>query len=85
MADSETAQRTAVVAEARSWVVNQHWIGTPDRRPIGPHEPPCPCEMDHLIPLSLGGSNRQKNLWPQSEITEPWNAHVKDKLEGTST
>lgn len=44
-------------------------------------EPPCPCEMDHLIPLSLGGSNRRSNLWPQSEITEPWNSHRKDKLE----
>jgi len=34
----------------------------------------------NLIPLSLGGSNRQKNLWPQSGITEPWNSHVKDRL-----
>ena len=45
-------------------------------------EPPCPCEIDHLIPLSLGGSNRQSNLWPQSEMTEPWNSRVKDRLEG---
>ena len=37
-------------------------------------------ELDHLISLELGGSNSQKNLWP-----EPygilWNAHVKDALE----
>jgi hypothetical protein len=34
-----------------------------------------------LISLELGGSNDIGNLWPQSYRTEPWNAHVKDKLE----
>lgn len=38
-------------------------------------------EVDHLISLELGGSNSLKNLWPQSYVTRPWNAHVKDKLE----
>lgn len=38
-------------------------------------------EVDHLISLELGGSNALKNLWPESFKTEPWNAHVKDKLE----
>jgi hypothetical protein len=38
-------------------------------------------EVDHLIPLELGGSNAVKNLWPQSFQTQPWNAHVKDHLE----
>jgi hypothetical protein len=42
---------------------------------------PCPCEVDHLIPLQLGGSNKPRNLWPQSYTTEPWNARVKDRLE----
>jgi hypothetical protein len=28
-----------------------------------------------------GGSNDIRNLWPESYRTEPWNAHVKDKLE----
>jgi len=42
-----------------------------------PHE----YEVDHLISLELGGSNSTKNLWPQSYVTQPWNAHVKDKLE----
>lgn len=38
-------------------------------------------EVDHLISLELGGSNSVKNLWPQSYVTQPWNAHVKDALE----
>jgi len=38
-------------------------------------------EIDHLISLELGGSNARRNLWPQSFVTHPWNAHVKDELE----
>src|ERR1700751_6463029 len=38
-------------------------------------------EVDHLIPLSLGGSISIRNLWPQSTKTSPWNSYVKDALE----
>ena len=38
-------------------------------------------EIDHLIPLSLGGADVPANLWPQSYETFPYNAHVKDRLE----
>jgi hypothetical protein len=38
-------------------------------------------EIDHLISLSLGGSNDIENLWPQNYESEPWNAEVKDRLE----
>jgi hypothetical protein len=37
-------------------------------------------EVDHLIPLELGGSNDIENLWPQSYLT-PDNAWEKDQLE----
>jgi hypothetical protein len=39
------------------------------------------CEIDHLISLEIGGSNAQKNLWPQPYQGEAMNAHVKDQLE----
>ncbi len=38
-------------------------------------------EVDHLVSLELGGSNSIRNLWPESYLTKPWNAHVKDALE----
>jgi hypothetical protein len=38
-------------------------------------------EIDHLINLSLGGSNSIRNLWPESFRITPWNAYVKDSLE----
>src|SRR6516165_5877525 len=38
-------------------------------------------EVDRLIPLSLGGSNSIRNLWPQSTKTSPWNSYVKDALD----
>lgn len=40
-----------------------------------------PFEIDHLISLELGGSNAPANLWPQSYVSTPWNAHLKDDLE----
>jgi hypothetical protein len=45
-----------------------------------PHESPCPCEVDHLVSLELGGSNDIKNLWPEP-YSGNWNAHMKDRLE----
>lgn len=39
-------------------------------------------EEDHLISLELGGHPTDPgNLWPQSYLTQPWNAKAKDQLE----
>ena len=43
--------------------------------------PPSAYQEDHLISLELGGANDNKNLWPQSYLSTPFNAHIKDKLE----
>lgn len=40
-------------------------------------------EVDHLVPLELGGSNSVRNLWPQPFGTGRWDAEMKDKLEDT--
>jgi len=42
---------------------------------------PSEYEIDHVVSLELGGNNSTKNLFPQSYITQPLNAHTKDKLE----
>jgi hypothetical protein len=39
------------------------------------------CEIDHLIPRSLGGADKIANLWPQPYGSKPWNASRKDRLE----
>lgn len=46
-----------------------------DRKRFGP------AEVDHLISIVLGGSNDVRNLWPESYVSKPLNAHVKDQLE----
>ena len=40
-------------------------------------------EIDHLIPLGIGGADDDKNLWPEPRQTvEPtWSAKRKDQLE----
>jgi hypothetical protein len=42
------------------------------------------CEVDHLIPLELGGSNDMTNLWPQPYSPKP-GAREKDILETSCT
>jgi hypothetical protein len=40
-----------------------------------------PYEIDHLVSLEIGGENDIGNLWPQSYVSTPLNAHLKDALE----
>ena len=42
--------------------------------------PPGTFEVDHLVPLELGGSNNLANLWPQPASPKP-GYHEKDVLE----
>ena len=48
--------------------------------PAGPHPD---FEIDHLIPLGIGGADDDKNLWPEPRrsIEPVWNAEAKDRLE----
>jgi hypothetical protein len=43
-------------------------------------QPPGAYELDHLIPLELGGDNSNRNLWPQPAIPLP-GFNQKDQLE----
>jgi hypothetical protein len=48
--------------------------------PPGPHPD---FEIDHLIPLAIGGGDDGANLWaePRRSIEPKWNAERKDELE----
>jgi len=43
-------------------------------------EPPGSYELDHLVPLELGGDNSDRNLWPEPAAPAP-GFHQKDDLE----
>ncbi len=61
-----------VPSDLKKAVYNEYGIPT--------HKPGA-YEVDHLISLELGGSNSARNLWPESYLAKPLNAHVKDELE----
>jgi len=65
----------------------RHWSRERDDRimieyglPPGGHPD---CEVDHLIPLGIGGADDDANLWPEPRrnIAPYWNAERKDELE----
>ena len=41
-------------------------------------------EIDHLVPVELGGANNIKNLWPEPFDGE-WGSAIKDRLENNCT
>jgi len=67
-------RRPSVTAAVRNSVYNSYGMQW--------NKAPCPCELDYLIPLELGGSSDARNLWPQPTCTFPWNSKEKDQLEG---
>jgi hypothetical protein len=65
----------------------RHWSRERDDRimaeyglPPGPHPD---YEVDHLVPLGIGGADDDLNLWPEPRrsIEPTWNAERKDRLE----
>jgi hypothetical protein len=46
-----------------------------------PHDGGHTWEIDHLVPLALGGRDVIENLWPESRAGEGMNAWAKDRLE----
>jgi hypothetical protein len=65
----------------------RHWTRERDDRimrrdglPAGPHPN---YEVDHRVPLCMGGSDDDSNLWaqPRRSIEPVWNAERKDELE----
>ena len=48
--------------------------GVPYPQPSGTYE------LDHLVPLELGGDNSNRNLWPEPAQPAP-GFHQKDQLE----
>jgi hypothetical protein len=46
-----------------------------------PHDGGHSWEVDHLVPLGLGGRDMKENLWPESRSGDGLNAWAKDRLE----
>jgi hypothetical protein len=83
------AVRTTDVGEICSTGTRElrHWSRERDDRimleyglPLGPHPQ---YEVDHLVPLSIGGADDDANLWPEPRrsIEPTFNAERKDELE----
>jgi hypothetical protein len=47
---------------------------------LSPEQPRGAFEVDHLIPLELGGDNTIENLWPEAAEPRP-GFHEKDRVE----
>jgi hypothetical protein len=66
-----TALIDAIPVRVKGQVFDRYGIST-----AGPSS----YNIDHLIPVKLGGSNSIKNLWPQP-LSGEWNYVLKNKLE----
>ena len=68
---TSTKGRRAVSTEMKNQVYKEYGIAT---HPAGAYE------VDHFIPLELGGSNDIANLWPEPANPKP-GFHEKDHVE----
>jgi hypothetical protein len=69
---TSTKGRRRVSEDLRRAVLEEYGLVSP--LPTGAFE------VDHLIPLELGGDNTLANLWPEAAIPVP-GFHEKDKVE----
>ena len=69
---TSTKERRAVPQSVHRQVFLDYGLAYPQAR--GAYE------VDHLIPLELGGSNDIANLWPEAAMPEP-GFHTKDRVE----
>jgi hypothetical protein len=46
-----------------------------------PHDGGRSYEVDHRVPLALGGRGELSNLWPETRTAPAFNAWIKDRLE----
>jgi hypothetical protein len=65
---TSTESRRHVTEATKRAVLAEYGVAWEDRRTV---------EIDHLVPLALGGSNSRENLWPQP-IED---AEQKDRVE----
>jgi hypothetical protein len=63
-------------------VTSEQYVEVYGEYGIGYPEPSGTYELDHLIPLELGGDNVNSNLWPEPASPTP-GFHQKDALENT--
>jgi hypothetical protein len=73
--------RRAVTAAMKRQVFASYGLSGNDDPACVPDKHGRRCEVDHLIPRSLGGKDAVENLWPQPFGTKPWSASRKDRLE----
>lgn len=71
LCNNPTSERRNVSAATKRKVFAEYGVAYPSTTQRGQWE------VDHLVPLALGGTNDLKNLWPEKAP----GFHAKDKLE----
>jgi hypothetical protein len=73
---TKAVRNTTSLMKAKAYTlygVDKHGSG----RCMAPNADKRGCEVDHRIPLAVGGADHQRNLWPQPYPQASW----KDRLE----